>query len=132
MDQVKIQAAVAAHGLSKGQKTDDWIAETPVIAGGIRNGVFIELDRRSGADTGNPGCAEPGCILDEGHDGIDPDVHTDDHPVDTSDPDEPTRGLVDVDLPDPDDTEPSDPAADFGSSTDDGETAMTYRHSSEA
>lgn len=43
MDQVKIRAAVAAHGLKKDAEVT--VAATPTVEGAIRNGVFIELER---------------------------------------------------------------------------------------
>ena len=43
MDQVKIRAAVAAHGLTKNAEVT--VAETPVIAGAIKSGVFELLER---------------------------------------------------------------------------------------
>lgn len=43
MDQVKIRAAVAAHGLAKNAEVT--VAATPTVEGAIRNGVFVELDR---------------------------------------------------------------------------------------
>lgn len=43
MDQVRIRAAVNAHGMRKHQEAT--VAETPVIAGGIKNGAFILLER---------------------------------------------------------------------------------------
>jgi hypothetical protein len=45
MDQVTIRAEIAAHGVPKGATVT--VAETPVIAGAISNGVFTELDRIS-------------------------------------------------------------------------------------
>lgn len=45
MDQVRIRATVSAHGMTKGAETPDPIAATPLIEGGIRNGVFTELER---------------------------------------------------------------------------------------
>lgn len=78
MDQVKIRASVAACGLRKGAEVT--VAETPMVAGAIKNGVFQELERfpaaKPVAGTGLA-CTEPGCILYLGHDGIDPDVHSD-------------------------------------------------------
>jgi hypothetical protein len=43
MDQVRIRAAVAAHGLAKNAEVT--VAATPTVEGAIRNGVFVELDR---------------------------------------------------------------------------------------
>lgn len=43
MDQVKIRASVAAHGLHKNAEVT--VAETPTVAGAIRSGVFVELER---------------------------------------------------------------------------------------
>ena len=43
MDQVKIRAVVAAHGLTKNAEVT--VAATPTIEGAIRNGVFKELER---------------------------------------------------------------------------------------
>lgn len=43
MDQVKIRAAVAAHGLAKNDEVT--VAETPIVAGAINNGVFVLLER---------------------------------------------------------------------------------------
>jgi hypothetical protein len=43
MDQVKIRAAVAAHGLAKDAEVT--VAATPTVEGAITNGVFVELDR---------------------------------------------------------------------------------------
>lgn len=43
MDQVKIRANLAAHGLKKDAEVT--VAETPLVAGAISNGVFIELER---------------------------------------------------------------------------------------
>ena len=43
MDQVKIQAVVAAGGLAKHAEVT--VAATPMVEGGIRNGVFKELER---------------------------------------------------------------------------------------
>lgn len=43
MDQVKIRASVSAHGLVKGQEVT--VAETPVIKGALKTGVFVELER---------------------------------------------------------------------------------------
>lgn len=107
MDQVKIRAAVAAHGLRKGQEAT--VAETPAIAGAIDSGVFVELDRI-------PGDEQPESLLgtyneaDESAASFEPD-----EPVDTSDPDDetPVPPTENVELPDP------------GQSTDDGETAAT-------
>ena len=57
MDQVKIRAAVAAHGLAKDDEVT--VAATPVVEGAIKNGVFVELDRipaepQDGVDDGTP------------------------------------------------------------------------------
>lgn len=43
MDQVTIRAVIAAHGLRKGAEVT--VAETPLVAGAIRNGIFKVLDR---------------------------------------------------------------------------------------
>ena len=43
MDQVTIRAVVAAHGLRKGAEVT--VAETPLVAGAIHNGVFAVIDR---------------------------------------------------------------------------------------
>jgi hypothetical protein len=43
MDQVKIRAAIAAHGLAKDAEVT--VAATPTVEGAIRNGVFVELAR---------------------------------------------------------------------------------------
>jgi hypothetical protein len=43
MDQVKIRAAIAAHGLAKNDEVT--VAATPTVEGAIRNGVFVELAR---------------------------------------------------------------------------------------
>lgn len=48
MDQVRIRAAVHAHGMRKHQEAT--VAETPVIAGGIKRGAFILLERFPGAE----------------------------------------------------------------------------------
>lgn len=43
MDQVKIRASVAAHGLRKHDEVT--VAATPAVEGAIKSGVFVELER---------------------------------------------------------------------------------------
>lgn len=43
MDQVKIRASVSAHGVPRGEEVT--VAETPIVAGAIASGVFVELER---------------------------------------------------------------------------------------
>lgn len=105
MDMVRIRASISAGGLRKGQEVT--VAETPMIAGGIKNGVYILLERfpvEPLATADGIGCPEPGCILHLGHDGIDPDVHTDVHGdhfptggVLVTEPDDPTHPAPDDD-----------------------------------
>lgn len=89
MDQVKIRAAVAAHGLAKNDEVT--VAATPTVEGAITNGVFVELDRIP---------SEP------------------QEPQDGEDDEAPVPPVVDVDLPDAVDEPTTDePAAPKSGST---------------
>lgn len=99
MDQVRIRAAVSAHGLTKGREVT--VAETPVIAGAIGN-VFELLERIP---------AEPEKADEPENTEVANDAEPVTNPV--TDPPEATPPAVeDVNLPDP-------------ASTDDGETPAT-------
>lgn len=85
MDQVKIRAAIAAHGLKKDAEVT--VAATPIVEGAIGSGVFVELERfRSEPE-------EP----EEPQDGVDDET--------------PVPPVEDVQLPDaPPEDQPDEPA----------------------
>jgi hypothetical protein len=83
MDQVKIRAAVAAHGLAKDAEVT--VAETPIVAGAINNGVFVLLERNG-----------------------EPIVPPTPEPQDGEDDETPVPPVENVELPDAD-TEPEEP-----------------------
>lgn len=95
MDQVKIRAAIAAHGLKK--DTEVTVAATSIVEGAISNGVFVELERYP-----SPGFPE---------EAVPDDVPKVTEPQDGVDDETPVPPVEDVQLPDaPPEDQPDEPA----------------------
>lgn len=69
MDEVTIRATVSAHGMRKGDHVT--VAETPLVAGGLANGVFQLVERHTAAvPVGQNGGTGEGVPSDTDPDGL--------------------------------------------------------------
>lgn len=99
MDMVRIRASISAGGLRKGQEVT--VAETPMIAGGIKSGVYVLLERIQSSGITDPSNAE--WVPLPGSEPIDlssvvPVTEPDD-PTHPAPDDEPDPAIEDVELP---------------------------------